>query len=169
MEKVIPLIKSLKTIFYIKIFELENIQFGLNKIWTGLIWIRIRLNRLEPVLTTGRHCAGVPPIGAPIPALPHAEARYPPAGSGSLPAAHRSGRGPLPIPSAALRDPKPGPPPLLPFTVTALKGATVNRRWWGHRYFGYNHSFCWDTLPYHTITSTTIKSSGKHVLMLLRL
>jgi hypothetical protein len=32
MEKVIPLIKSLKTIFYIKIFELENIQFGLNKI-----------------------------------------------------------------------------------------------------------------------------------------
>jgi hypothetical protein len=36
-------------------------------------------------------------------------------------------------------------------------------------YFGYNHSFRWDTWPYHTIMSTTIKSSGKLVLMLLRL
>jgi hypothetical protein len=32
MEKVIPLIKSFKTIFYIKIFELGKVQFGLNKI-----------------------------------------------------------------------------------------------------------------------------------------
>jgi hypothetical protein len=41
--------------------------------------------------------------------------------------------------------------------------------WWGHQYFGYNHSFRWDTWPHHTITSTIIKSSGKLVLMLLRL
>jgi hypothetical protein len=41
--------------------------------------------------------------------------------------------------------------------------------WWGHQYFGYNHSFRWHIWPYHTITSTTIKSSGKLVLMLLRL
>jgi hypothetical protein len=32
MEKVIPLIKSFKTIFYIKNFQLEKVQFGLNKI-----------------------------------------------------------------------------------------------------------------------------------------
>jgi hypothetical protein len=41
--------------------------------------------------------------------------------------------------------------------------------WWGQQYFGYNHSFRWDTWLYHTITSTTIKSSGKFILMLLRL
>jgi hypothetical protein len=41
--------------------------------------------------------------------------------------------------------------------------------WWGHQYFDYNHSFQWDTWPYHTIMSTTIKSSGKLVLMLLHL
>jgi hypothetical protein len=40
---------------------------------------------------------------------------------------------------------------------------------WGHQYFSYSHSFSWDTWPYHTITSTTIKSSGKLVLMLLRI
>jgi hypothetical protein len=39
--------------------------------------------------------------------------------------------------------------------------------WWGHQYFGYNHSFHWDNWPYQTITSTTIKSSGKLVRMLL--
>jgi hypothetical protein len=32
MVKVIPLIKSYKKIFYIKIFELEKVQFELNKI-----------------------------------------------------------------------------------------------------------------------------------------
>jgi hypothetical protein len=33
------------------------------------------LNRLEPVLTTDHHCAGVPPVSAPIPPLPRAKAR----------------------------------------------------------------------------------------------
>jgi hypothetical protein len=37
MDKVIPLIKSFKTIFYIKMFELRKVLFGLNKIGTGLI------------------------------------------------------------------------------------------------------------------------------------
>jgi hypothetical protein len=129
MEKVIPLIKSFKTIFYIKNFELGKVQFGLNKIWTGLIWIRIQLNRLEPVWTTGRHCVRSHPSvpqSLPCPMLRNA----------ALSRAHRqrvaAGRppvrsGPLPIPSAAWSDPKPGPPPLIPLAMTALKGVVVDR------------------------------------------
>jgi hypothetical protein len=128
MEKVVPFFKPFTTIFYIKIFKLEKVRFGLNKFWTGLIWIQICLNRLEPVLSTSRHCARVPPFGAPIPPLPCAEARHPPARPPA--ASHRRPPvrlGPLPIPCAAWHDPKTGPPPLRPLTVTALKGVVVDR------------------------------------------
>jgi hypothetical protein len=36
MEKVVPLFKSFKTLFYFKLFDLEKVPFGSTKFWKNL-------------------------------------------------------------------------------------------------------------------------------------